>query len=232
MDNSDKPAFASLMGDLAQYYRQDPLGRVVLKMYFNALKQFSYEQVEYAAERHMTDTKSGQFFPKIADFVRALTGEDITADMIIAAARQMQTPLGCLARMHIGSWDLDNKGNMSGSSWSFYIRQRAEEVIQLLPEWKAKANAGEYTDHEISVMLKYNISPAAPFFAGLAAPENANALLARADTISKSERHLKFIEPPHDASDTDKKTAAHPDVQKHIALLTQEVSTQEEETSD
>jgi hypothetical protein len=211
--------FKQSMAMLGEVYDKE-ITPAKLKIYWQLLKQYPIDSIENAVLAHISQPNSA-FFPKPGELIKHIQGDEITGDMIIAAARLCETPLGCLARIKIGQWDLENQD-------AFYLRQRAAECLQLLPEWKAKAAAGEYTDHEISVMLKYDISPAAPFFAGLAAPANANALLSRVKAISKSERHLKFIEPPHDASDTDKKAAAHPDVQKHIALLAQEVSISEE----
>ena len=217
MNDSDKANFKELFDGLADYYRQDRLGKLPMQIYFGALQKFSFESVSQAASAHLADTKSGQYFPKAADLIKHVEGGEITADMIIAAAKLGDTPLGLLAHIHIGSWDLNNQD-------AFYLRQRAAECLQLLPQWKAKAAAGEYSDHEISVMLKYDVSPAAPFAFGLAAPANAQALIERAAEIKQSPRHLKFIEPPHDQSESYKSATMHPEMQKKLAKLVDKVN--------
>jgi len=213
MNPSDKKGFKALMVGLVEYYRssnpkQETLSNVALQIYFGALQRFTLEQIGDAVSAHLADTKEGQFFPKVANLVKHIEGGEITADMIIAAAKLADTPLGCLARIQIGSWDLDNQDG-------FYLRQRAAECLQLLPRWKIKAAGGDYSDHEVSVMLKYSVNPAAPFAFGLAAPENASALLKRAEKIAQSDRHLRFIEPPYDG-DNDKSAGMHPRIATYL----------------
>ena len=164
MNPSDKKAFKNMMDGLSDVYqRKEKISDVALRLYFSSLQDFSLDQVAVAITRHLKDKASGQFFPKPSDIERHITGKDPTADEIVAAARLANCPMGVMARMHIGTWDLQNQD-------AFYLRQRAEEVIQLLPEWKARANAGEFTQHELSVMVKYKIDPSGPFFLGQMRP--------------------------------------------------------------
>lgn len=204
MNNNDLGALADMFDALSEIYQKDPLSEISLKMYFQCLAGYSFEDVSRAVNCHMVSDRHGSYFPKIADIVRHLDGGEITADMIISAAKLAKTPLGCLARIKIGTWDL------SGGD-PFYLKQRATECLLELPEWKARASKGDYSNHEISVMLKYDVSPSAPFSAGLAAPPVNTGLIERATEIELSERHKRFIEPAYDPN-TQSDADIHPAV--------------------
>lgn len=194
MIHSDKNDFKDLFDGLADYYRIDHLSQMALKIYFGALDKFSIDQLNTAASKHVANTKSGQFFPKAADLIRHLEGGEITVDILVASAKLKNSPLGIMARIHIGSWDIDNQDG-------FYLRQRATECLLLLPEWKARAEQGEYTDHEISIMIKHGVDPLAPFSNGLAAPQNAPELIERVTAIKGTKRHAELLEDTkHDES--------------------------------
>lgn len=189
MIDSDKVDFKKLMDATSDYYQKDPLTGLTLKMYFAALERFSLDQVKHAISRHIQEPSGGQFYPKAADIVRHIEGSRFTTDEIIAQARLKNTPLGILCWIQIGSWDLMNQTDM------FYIKQRAEECLQRMPEWLAKASQGDYTDHEISVMLKHGVSPMSPFANGLPTPGNQQALSDRINSVSHSERHRRLMKP-------------------------------------
>lgn len=207
MNESDFPWFVETMDGLCGYYQKDPLPEMAVKIYFRAVAHCSVDAIKAALNKHLQDPKSGQFMPKAADLIKHIDGDEITADMVIAAAKLRSSPFGCMAAMHIGSWDLANLN-------SFDLKQRAHEVLLLLPEWKAKADQGDYTDHEISIMLKYGISPADPFANGLGRPANASLLEARVQDISRSPRHIALIEPPS-SSVVEKDDVMDPELVKH-----------------
>lgn len=207
MIDSDLAQFTDILDSLSDYYQKDPLKPMAVKIYFRALAGYSLAQIGEGVNAHLTG-KWGHRFPLASDISDHIEGGTITADMIVAAAKLAETPLGCLARIHIGTWDLNNQD-------SFYLRQRAEECLQKLPEWKARAQAGEYTDHEMSVLLKYEIRPDAPFCLGAISPANSQQLLERAKRIEESPRHQAFIEPPYQG-DNEKSGEMHPDIKALI----------------
>lgn len=158
MNISDLKSFQGLMKTTGEYYeRKTPVTGMAAEMYFRGLKKYSYEQVEYAVYQHIETPDSGRFFPKVADLVQILEGGRITPDQVIGMARLKQTPLGIYAWLHIGSWSLDN-------SDTFYLKQRAEEVIQELPKIKRMFFSGNYDPHMLAIMEKYGVSPYAPLF--------------------------------------------------------------------
>ena len=190
MNDHDKHDFKKLFDDMADYYDKPKLSQGVLGIYFAALDKFSFEQVSHAANKHVLDDKHGPFFPKAANIVSHLEGSTPTTDGIIAAARLKKTPLGILCCIQIGTMSL-------ASGDSFHLRQRAEECLQLLPEWKARALSGDYTDHELSIMVKHDVDPCQPFTIGLAPPVSVPAMRSRLDAIKDTPRHKFLLEGPH-----------------------------------
>lgn len=208
MDNTDKKQFAELICGLHEYYGKDKPSKMQLLINFNALSRFSFEDLSNAAGQIVQKSK---FLPRAADFIEILEGGEITADEIIGMAKLANTPLGIMARIHIGTWDLE-RGDF------FYLKSRANEVLLLLPEWRERAISGGYTDHEISIMLKHSVNPASPFAKGIAPPESSQALLARASDIAGTDRHIKLIaiEENHENTDDDKSATAHESVQEFL----------------
>lgn len=184
---SDKYAFKEILDGVSEMYqRKEPISSVAMQLYFSALEKYSIGQVTGAISCHISDPKHGSFYPKVSDIVRHIEGGEVTTDMVLSAARLKESPFGILCRIQIGTWDLDNQKDM------FYLKQRAQECIDKLPEWKSRALGGEYSDHEISIMLKHDVSPVSSFMPGLQSAPNHEALLARVDIILNSDRH-KFL---------------------------------------
>lgn len=155
------------MNGLSEYYDSNnkgnnKLGLVSAQIYFNALKQFTLDELMGAASQHLQNTENGQFYPKVADFTRYLVKScdvtNIKADEVIAMACEPVTPLGVLARISIGTWTLHNETD------PFIRRQSAMMFIQYLPTIYARAKKGEYTAHEIAIMEKLSVSPTAPVY--------------------------------------------------------------------
>lgn len=206
MDNSDKANFKELFDALSELYGQkEKPSTIILQMTFAALERFTFAEVSGAASEHVAKSK---FFPRPADLVEILDGKKIKAEHVLASARLANTPLGILARIHIGTHDLNTQN-------SFYLADRAEECLQLMPEWQSRASRGDYSDHEISIMLKHGVNPTAPFAFGLAQPVNAQQLAVRAEAIKKTPRHAFLIEPPH-SEKRDQREPANPMLAKFV----------------
>lgn len=88
-----------------------------------------------------------------------------SVDKIIALARLANTPLGILAMIQIGSYDLQNRDG-------FYLKQRAEEVLVLFDSFVRKCISGDYSKHELLTMKKYGVNPLARLAKGLPVPKN------------------------------------------------------------
>ncbi len=188
MIDSDLAQFSKILDSLSEYYQRDPLSPMAIKIYFSALQRFPIESIGEAVNKHIQHPTNGKFYPKAADFILHLEGGAITADQVVAAAKLADTPFGIMARIHIGTWDLKN---MNG----FDLKQRAEEVLQLLPKWNEYARDGRYSDHQISIMIKHGVDPHQPFHAGLAAPvNNKEALADRIFAICSTKRHQELMD--------------------------------------
>ena len=188
MDNSNKAQFKELFAGLSEYYggNKPALSNIALSIYFSALERFTFDQVSSAVNAHVSDPTAGKFYPKAGDLIKHLEGGEITADIILASAKLAKTPLGILARIHIGSWDLN-------SADSFYLNQRARECLLLLPEWKDRAKTGQYTNHQVSMMIKHDVNPLSSFHDGIAGPQHTHQLETRIEAVKLSSRHCQLL---------------------------------------
>lgn len=173
MDNSNKSEFKATLDGLSEYYQKPVLSVVAMQLYFASLEEYDISQIHSAIGKHLKNPKNGQFYPKAADLAGHIEGGVVTADMVLAAARLKRCPMGVLAAMHIGSYDLEHNND------PFYLKQRAEECIQLIPEWKHKMDSGDITDHTVDTLLKYGVSPTQPFREGLAPPVHSQDMANR-----------------------------------------------------
>lgn len=189
MDASDKKPFKDLMDGISEVYNPDKkLSVTAFQIYFNALSPYSYKQVEIAVGEHIRNTTSGTFYPKVADIIRHIEGGGkLTADEAIGAARAANTPLGVLCRIFIGTYDLEKQKD------PFVTKAKAEECLQFVDEWRKRGALGQYSDHEIRIMVKHGVNPSAPFSTGLAPPSNHLELEARGARIKET----LLIEEPH-----------------------------------
>lgn len=187
MQASDREEFIKLMGSMANCFHKEPLAVDAIMLYFSALKNYPIEQVRWALNRHLVSSK---FFPRVADVTEHLEGRTLSTDEIIAQARLKKTPLGILCRIKIGSYDLNHQTDM------FYLKQRAEECLSEINDWKRRASNGDYTDHEISIMIKHGVNPEQPFYEGLPSP-NKEKIKQRIESVKSTRRHKYLLEPPH-----------------------------------
>lgn len=74
--------FIEVLEAVAEQYGK-PLSDGLKELYWNALKGYDYEAVTLALTRHIRNTDSGMFMPKIADIVKMLQGS--TQDSAFAA---------------------------------------------------------------------------------------------------------------------------------------------------
>ena len=183
MQESDKSALVEFLNGLYEYYNVKEGGNlkqatlVTASIYYNSLKSFTLEQVMEAGAKHLQDSSGGQFFPKVADFMRYLNTHndmpDIKPEEVLAMAAEPTTPLGVIARIEIGTWTLFNETD------PFIRRQSALSFLQKMPDIISRAVSGGYTYHEIGVMEKFGVSLNKPVYHGMAPPTKealANAL--------------------------------------------------------
>ena len=192
MTNDIDKYLIDVLDSLADIYNRPPIGEKGSKIYIAMLSGYSIDQINYAFERHQRDPNEGAFFPKPANLLKHLEGDTITHDEVIAMSRLADTPLGILCRIKIGTYDLDNSND------HFYLKSRAAECLELLPEWKQRAKNGEFTEHEIKMMLKHKVNPSAPFYQGLPSPTCSDQINIKAKQIYNSDEFKQLIAPPDD----------------------------------
>lgn len=198
------------MDGVSEVYNPDKkLSITAFQIYFNALMPYSYEQIECAVGEHIRDTSNGTFYPKVADIIRHIEGGAMTADEVIGAARAAKTPLGILCRIFIGTYDLEKQKD------PFITKAKADECLQYIDEWKKRGALGQYTDHEISIMLKHEVSPAAPFNSGLAPPANRIELEHRSNRIKET----LALEAPHEHCKEEESKGLHESIRKEIRKM-------------
>lgn len=79
MDDSDKKKFAILFYGTGELYDK-PVTKNLLQLYFDALKNYSIDEIKSGVSKHALDPKHGTFFPKPADIVRHLKIDKIGAE--------------------------------------------------------------------------------------------------------------------------------------------------------
>lgn len=82
MTPQDSARFASLIGNVYAFYRQDH-SEFAISVWWQAMKPFDFEAVADALNRHCVNPDTGQFMPKPADVVKMLRGS--TQDSAMAA---------------------------------------------------------------------------------------------------------------------------------------------------
>jgi hypothetical protein len=90
MKASDAKRFAGILYATFEVYGQQP-SKMAVDIWWNALSEYTIEQVEGALAAHIRDADSGQFKPKPADVIRKIDGsrEDKAAMAARAWARVM-----------------------------------------------------------------------------------------------------------------------------------------------
>lgn len=73
MNERDEEKLIELVSDALSYWKA-PVSEFALKVWVEACKPYTLEQVSKAIQAHAVDPERGQFAPKVADIVRQLSG--------------------------------------------------------------------------------------------------------------------------------------------------------------
>lgn len=150
-EKTQRETFARVMAGLGEVYKgRMSVTKDSMEIWWRLFKGRDMAEFGRAAASHMTDPERGRWPPTPSDIIAIMDGNRLTPDEIIAEARLAITPLGILARLHIGTHDLETASPV-------HLRQRAHEVALMQDEWKARIRAGELTEHEKKTMAKYNV---------------------------------------------------------------------------
>jgi len=97
MDDNDKQAFAEKLLATGEIYDKK-VSKTLLSVYFEAVKNYSIEEVTDALGKHLVNPDNGHFFPKPADIVRLISGS--------TESRAMKAwTIVLYGIKHIGPWD-------------------------------------------------------------------------------------------------------------------------------
>ena len=145
MDDSNKKEFAVLFYGTGELYDK-PVTKNLLQLYFDALKNYSIEQVKEGVSKHALDPKHGTFFPKPADIVRHLqTGEISTEDKALLAWGQVMREIRRVGSY--GTLKLDDKQAIAAvkslGSWQQLCNSTEQEMT-----WKKKEFISVYETYD------------------------------------------------------------------------------------
>ena len=71
MNTEDKKQFAAAISGAGEVYGKN-ITKSLMAVYFESLKAYTVEQVSGALSEHLSNEKSGMFFPKPADLIKAI----------------------------------------------------------------------------------------------------------------------------------------------------------------
>lgn len=73
MEHTEREAFGKLMVGMGELYRCQ-MSKMLMKIYWDVLKPFCWQDVLKAFEAYVKDPDAGQFMPKPADIIRVIRG--------------------------------------------------------------------------------------------------------------------------------------------------------------
>ncbi len=75
MTEKDKEKFVKILIAVAEIYRIK-LSKPMIELYFTTLKEYPIEKIQQAFEFHIKNTENGEFFPKPADIIKQIIGDE------------------------------------------------------------------------------------------------------------------------------------------------------------
>ena len=154
MNDNDKRKFHEIMTGTGEAYGKE-ITKPLLTIYFSALGDYTIDQVSQSINKHLVDTRNGQYFPKPADIVRNIAGASIsTEDRAMAAWMAVEAAISSvgsygtlkledkqamMAVKAIGSWQqlcATDRDKMAFKRQEFIANYRALEntPIEMLPD--------------------------------------------------------------------------------------------------
>lgn len=145
MNEQDKKAFAELMVGSGEVYNKQ-VSKSLMQFYFDALKQYSIDEVKAGFGKHALDPEHGTFFPKPADVVRNAQKSDLSAeDKAELAWAQVMREMRSTGSY--GSLNLDDKQAIAAvkalGSWQQLCSSTDKEMT-----WKKKEFISIYQTYE------------------------------------------------------------------------------------
>lgn len=162
MRHEDKPDFAGLMVSIGEYYGREVSDNLI-GMYWQGLQHYDLAAVRDAMNRHVANTDSGQFMPKIADIGKMLAGTTQDAALrawakVDQAVRRIGTyrdvvfddPLIHRVLHDMGGWVA--MGSKTEDEWPFV----AKEFENRYRGFRARSETPEYPPMLSGISGMYN----------------------------------------------------------------------------
>lgn len=115
----DQERFKTILAGVCEIYSKR-ISSQLIQMYWQSLKPITIDQFDSAVQKHMLDTSNGQFFPKPADIMRNIDGQQQSTEdramLAWMAVEQAISRVGAygslnledkqalMAVKHMGSW--------------------------------------------------------------------------------------------------------------------------------
>ena len=151
---------------VAEYQRHSMPSPAIMSVWYGAISDFE-KQAVYGAYSDFLQGDEGKYPLTISHITSRLQpSSDLSPADVIALARAKDTPVGLLANMAIGSFDLNNLDDHK-------LASRAKGFLMKLPSIKDRMKKGLYTRAEIERMVANVIDPSGETGLGFA-PVNPN----------------------------------------------------------
>lgn len=133
MVDEDKKEFAQFMSGLFAMYGKE-ISQMILRIWFEALRQYDFKAVKDAMSRHVINPDNGQFLPKPADIIRLIGGTTVDSALeawaeVDKAVRHVGTyqsvqfadPIIHKVIQDMGGWV--RLGSKSEDEWAFVAKE-------------------------------------------------------------------------------------------------------------
>ena len=133
MVDDDKKEFAQFMSGLFAMYGKE-ISQMILRIWFEALRQYDFKAVKDAMSRHVINPDNGQFLPKPADIIRLIGGTTVDSALeawaeVDKAVRHVGTyqsvqfadPIIHKVIQDMGGWV--RLGSRSEDEWAFVAKE-------------------------------------------------------------------------------------------------------------
>ena len=151
MDNSNKKEFAQTLSAVGEMYDKK-ISTNLMKMYFDSLIDYSIGDVKSGLSKHSLDPKHGTFFPKPADIVRNIAGQQQTpTDRALIAWMEIEKRISSVGSY--GTLKIEDKQAMMAvkaiGSWQQLCATDRDKLAFKRQEFIANYNALENTPVEM-----------------------------------------------------------------------------------
>jgi len=219
MDKRDEKDFKDVMNTACAAIGKPLFEASALHLYFAVLKAYSLADVQQALFKAMTDPdiNYGITPALITKHLGVKQQRSLEWQDVIRHARKIECPMGVLARMFIKSHELNNNPD-------HHLKGAAMAFLDQLPDLQARADRGEYTEHEMCRMYAHNVKISqTPFMPGFCTPSNT-ALLAKTWEAAKLTHEFQSIKSDKDSLLLEARPVSTEDIERSKLRIRQEMA--------